>query len=232
MVPIYGLQKTTLLDYSPHLASTIFFGQCNLRCPYCQNYELITPDSTLATISPEEIFSHLRKRKHLLEGVCISGGEPTRYKGLPEFIRKIKELGYLVKLDTNGTNPSMLAELMDKHLIDYVAMDIKNSREQYGKTVGLPGMPLSAIEDSVSLLTNSDLSYEFRTTLVKEFHTEDDLLAIGEWLQGDSSYYLQNFRDSDTVHEKQLHSFTHEELLRFLQILLPYLPNTKIRGNF
>lgn len=232
MVPIYGLQKTTLLDYSPYLASTIFFGHCNLRCPYCQNYELITPDSKLAAISSEEIFSHLRKRKHLLEGVCITGGEPTLYKGLPEFIRKIKELGYLIKLDTNGTNPSMLGELMDKHLIDYVAMDIKNSREGYGKTVGLPDMTLSAIEDSVSLLTKGDFPYEFRTTLVKEFHTKDDLLAIGKWLQGDSSYYLQNFRDSDTVHTRGLHSFTHEELLEFLRILLPYLPNAKIRGEF
>lgn len=231
MVPIYGLLKTTLLDYNGHLASTIFLGHCNLRCPFCQNSTLLGPDIAESLIKEEEVFSHLKKRKHILEGVCITGGEPTLYKGLPEFIKSIKSLGYLVKLDTNGTNPKMLQSLIEKKQIDYIAMDIKNSKQHYKQTAGISEIDLGAIEESVSLLKNNPIPYEFRTTVVKEYHSLEDIRQIGEWLSGPSLYYIQNFKDSEHVLKKELHPFTKEELQEIKSILLPFLPKAQIRGD-
>lgn len=232
MVPIYGLLKTTLLDYSGHLASTIFLGHCNFNCPFCHNATLIGKTISDPLISEEEVFSHLRKRKAVLEGVCITGGEPTLYKGLPEFIDTIKSMGYLIKLDTNGTNPDMLRDLIKTKQIDYVAMDIKNCKEEYERTSGCKGLILSLVEQSVDLLKSGTIPYEFRTTVVKELHSLDDMRKIGQWLAGPSSYYLQNFKDSDHVMKPGLHPFSNEELEEMKEVVLPYLPNTRIRGDF
>lgn len=232
MIPVYGLVKTSLLDYSGHLASTIFLGHCNFNCPFCQNSTLIGTQIQDPPISEEVILSHLKKRKNILEGVCITGGEPTLYKGLPKFIESIKSMGYLVKLDTNGTNPAMLSSLIQDHLIDYVAMDIKNCKERYEESSGCNTPALSSLEQSVQLLKKGTLPYEFRTTVVKELHCLEDLKRIGEWLMGPSTYYLQNFKDSKHVVRKGLHPFSQEELAQMKSVLLPYLPNTHIRGEF
>lgn len=229
--PIYGLQKTTLLDYPGYVASTIFLGSCNFCCPYCHNSSLITPSSTEAPIAKEQLFHHLRKRRNILEGVCITGGEPTLYSRLPEFIEQIKQLGYLVKLDTNGTNPSMLQFLLRNQLIDYVAMDIKGSKDHYGLAAGRPNLTLSSIETSVELLKENHIPYEFRTTLVEELHSPEDMKQISEWLKGPSSYYLQNFKPSDGVPNKTFHPLSKKRLQEFLSIVKCNLPNAQIRGD-
>ena len=230
MIPIYGLQKTTLLDYPGHVASTIFLGRCNYRCPYCQNSSLLDPRDLEPAFTEEAIFTHLHKRKGILEGVCITGGEPTLTKELRQFIENIKEMDYLVKLDTNGSNPAMLAELMQNGLLDMVAMDIKNSLAHYGTTIGIPSYNTKDVEESVELLKAGSIPYEFRTTLVKELHSKEDLLSISQWLQGDSPYYLQNYRDSDEVLTQGLHGFNNDELTELLDIVHPLLPNTSVRG--
>lgn len=230
MIPIYGLQKTTLLDYPGHVSSTIFLGKCNYRCIYCQNSSLLDPRDISPAFTEEDIYTHLRKRKGILEGVCITGGEPTLTKELKSFIQNIKAMDYLVKLDTNGTNPDLLGELLKENLLDMVSMDIKNSLPHYGITIGKPNYNTKAVEESVRLLKNSSIPYEFRTTLVKELHTKEDLLSISQWLQGPDSYFLQNYRDSEEVLTKGLHGFSSEELKELLSIVLPLLPNAALRG--
>ncbi len=230
MIPIYGLQKTTLLDFPGHVASTIFLGKCNFRCPYCQNSSLLDPRDLPPSFTEEDVYRHLHKRKGILEGVCITGGEPTLTKDLPRFIKNIKDIGYLVKLDTNGTNPSMLQALLEENLLDMVAMDIKNCPDRYGTTIGIPQYNTRAVEESVALLKNSNIQYEFRTTLVKELHRKEDLLAISQWLQGPSAYFLQNYRDSEEVLTDGLHSFGVPELKELLAIVQPLLPNASLRG--
>lgn len=230
MIPIYGLQKTTLLDFPGHVASTIFLGKCNLRCPYCQNSSLLDPRDIPPSFTEEEVYQHLHKRKSILEGVCITGGEPTLTKDLPLFIKKIKDLGYLVKLDTNGTNPSMLQSLLEENLLDMVAMDIKNCPHHYGATIGIPQYNTKAVEESVALLKKCNIPYEFRTTLVKELHSKEDLLAISQWLQGPSPYYLQNYRHSEDVLSPGLHGFGVDELNSLLTVVKPLLPNASLRG--
>lgn len=231
MIPIYGLQKTTLLDYKGYLASTIFLGHCNYRCPFCQNSLLIGEKITEPVLLESDILTHLKKRKGILEGICITGGEPTLYNKLPEFIEKIKSLGYLVKLDTNGTNPDMVKSLVENGLIDYVAMDIKNARNDYSISCGIKDPFLDQIDKTISFLMDGKVPYEFRTTLVKEEHTMIRIKHIGEWLHGSSTYILQNFKDSDQVKTKGLHGFTDEELQDIKQMLLSDLPNTHIRGE-
>lgn len=230
MVPIYGLQKTTLLDYPGHVASTIFLGRCNFRCPYCQNSSLLDPKETTPFYTEEDLFDHLLRRKGILEGVCITGGEPTLTKDLKPFIQTIKDMGYLVKLDTNGSHPSMLKELIEEGLLDMVAMDIKNSLSRYGMTIGVPSFNKSLIEESVVLLKEGRIPYEFRTTLVKEFHGKEELLSISKWLRGESLYYLQNYQDGQEVLCEGLHGFSPEELKELLSIVQPLLPNASIRG--
>ncbi len=230
MIPIYGLQKTTLLDFPGHVASTIFLGKCNYRCPYCQNSSLLDPRDMTPAFTEEDVYQHLHKRKCILEGVCITGGEPTLTKELKSFIKNIKNMGYKVKLDTNGTNPSLLKELLQENLLDMVAMDIKNSLSRYGLTVGIPEYNAKPVEESVELLKESRICYEFRTTLVKELHRKEDLLSISEWLQGPSPYFLQNYKDSDEVLTKGLHGFSTEELSNLLSVIRPLLPNSSLRG--
>ncbi len=165
----------------------------------------------------------------MLDGVCITGGEPTLQPDLEEFIKKVKEFGFLVKLDTNGYKPDLLERLIDSGLLDYVAMDIKNSGESYGKTVGCKDFDITPILDSVEILKNGKVPFEFRTTLVKELHTESDILKIAEWLKGDSKYFLQNFKDSGDIIEEGFTAFSEEELKKLKIILQGMVPNTKIR---
>lgn len=195
---IAGLTKTTLLDYPGHVAATIFTGGCNFRCPFCHNAGLVLTPSSAEMYSEEDVFSFLKKRRNVLQGVCITGGEPTLCADLPEFIRKVKKLGYAVKLDTNGYKPEVLRALLQAELLDYVAMDIKNCLSKYGATAGVE-VELKKVEQSVELLKNSGIDYEFRTTVVKEFHTPEDLREIGKWLKGCSKYFLQQFRESDNL---------------------------------
>ncbi len=227
---VRGFNKTTLLDYPKHIAATIFVSGCNYRCPFCHNASLVMNPENQPTIPNEEIFNTLRKRKNILEGVCITGGEPTLYKDLPDFIRKIKDLGFKVKLDTNGNNPSMLHYLITENLLDYVAMDIKNSLDKYGTTVGILNFKTDKIEESATLLMSNLIPYEFRTTVVKEFHEANDFIQISSWLKGCKSYYLQNFIDSGDTIFPGLTSCTKDELLSYKSLLDPYMESVELRG--
>ncbi len=227
---IHGFQKLTLLDYPGHLAATIFLGGCNLRCPFCQNASLVLNPSLQSSIPSDEVLSALKKRRNVLEGVCISGGEPTLYPELPDFIKAVKCLGYKVKLDTNGTNPAMMKLLVNEKLVDYIAMDIKNSKEKYSTTCGLKSMDLKPIEESVSFLMTDRVNYEFRTTIVKELHTKEDILSIGEWIKGAKAYYLQSYLDSGDILSPGLSSHSKETLLNYIKLLTPYVMFTALRG--
>ena len=227
---ILGLQKTTLLDFPGKVASTIFTGGCNFRCSYCHNRDLVFPPADVLSYSEEEIFEHLTAKKKVLDGVCITGGEPTLHRDLPEFIGKIKDLGLLVKLDSNGTNPEMLRLLIDQGLVDYIAMDIKHTKEKYNSIAAMPNFRLDLIEESVELLKNSAIDYEFRTTIMKECHQAQDMEDIGKWLQGAKAYYLQSYKESEQVINPIFSPHSKEDLEKFVEILKTYIPNTSIRG--
>lgn len=225
---ISGLQKLTLLDFPQKVACTVFLGGCNLRCPFCQNGEIL--DGRTAGMTEDDFFAFLKKRQKILDGVCVSGGEPLLHEGIFSFIEKIRALGYAVKLDTNGTFPVRLKRLVQEKLIDYVAMDIKNSPKKYARTAGT-AVDLENIRESAAFLMESGIDYEFRTTVVAKYHRAEDFIAIGEWLRGAKKYFLQNFVDSEFVLEKGLTAYSDEDLQAFKQLLLPYIPTTKIRGE-
>lgn len=225
---INGIQKLTLLDYPGKCACTVFLAGCNLRCPFCHNASLVLGGAPTA-MEDGEFFAFLKKRKGLLDGVCVTGGEPTLRPDLPDFIRRIKEMGYLVKLDTNGSNPEMLGRLLRENLLDYVAMDIKNCPDRYTETCGGADI-LPQVERSLSLLRNSPVEYELRTTLCRPFHDENALEAMGKWLSGTQNYYLQNFVDSGDLIGTGVSGFTKEEMEALRQRVLPYIPTTRIRG--
>ena len=227
---IHGIQKLTLLDYPGHTACTVFTGRCNFRCPFCHNASLVLHPSEQPTVEPEELFTLLRRRKGLLDGVCITGGEPTLQKDLPQLCEEIKALGFLVKLDTNGTHPELLASLMERGLVDMVAMDIKSSREHYARLCGVPGFDTAPIEESAAMLMQGNVSYEFRTTLVRELHEKEDMDAIGAWLKGAEAYFLQGFKDSGDLISSGLSAFDAEEMESYSNILRRYIPNTHTRG--
>lgn len=227
---INGFNKLTLLDYPGHLAATIFLGGCNMRCPFCHNASLVTKLSSQPVIPTEEVLTTLAKRKGILEGVCITGGEPTLYQDLPDFIKEIKTMGFLVKLDTNGSNPTMLKALVQNGFLDYVAMDIKNSREKYHLTAGVSNISLDLIEESIQFLLTSPLDYEFRTTIVKELHTKEDVVSIGKWLKGAKAYHLQSYKDSDDVITPGFHSYPKEILSEYINFLTPYVSHISLRG--
>lgn len=194
---IHGFNKTTLLDYPEHIAATVFTGGCNFRCPFCHNGELVLDPGSQPSVPEEEVLSYLKKRRGILQGVCITGGEPTLQRDLKGFLKKIRELDYAIKLDTNGYMPAVLWNLLQDRLIDYVAMDIKASRENYARAAGLPNMDLSRIEESIGILKSSGIPYEFRTTVVKGVHTIEEFEEIGKWIEGCPAYYLQNYRRSE-----------------------------------
>ena len=221
--------KLTLLDYPGKAACTIFTSGCNFRCPFCHNASLVVGELD-AKIEERELFVFLKKRQGLLDGVCVSGGEPLLQEDIEELIGKIKDLGYLVKLDTNGSLPKKLQSLIDKQLIDYVAMDIKNSKEHYFATSGTDKVPLEYIEESANILMNNKLPYEFRTTVVKELHTAEDFLAISKWLSPASPYFLQAFVDSGDVIGENYHAHSKEDMEHFLGIVRKNLPLAALRG--
>ena len=224
---IAGVQKVTLLDYPGKVACEIFTQGCNFECPFCQNSSLI-PITNTGEFSEEEIFEYLNLRKNILDGVVITGGEPTVQKDLKGFIKKIKDLGLLVKLDTNGGNPKVLQELIDEELVDYVAMDIKNIFNKYNITAGKK-INLDNIKKSIEILKASKIDYEFRTTIIKEMHSLDDIISICK-LVGNAKYYLQNFEDSENVIDHSLHGFSREELLFIDKYLKDVFPNVEIRA--
>ena len=223
-----GIQKMTLLDFPGRCACTVFFSGCNLRCPFCHNASLVLTNPE-PVMDEEAFFAFLKKRRGLLDGVCITGGEPTLRKDLPEFIRRIKEMGYLVKLDTNGSNPRMLKGLLEENLLDYVAMDIKNCPDRYAATCGGVDI-LSQVEECLNLLRKSTVEWELRTTCVKPFHDTAALEAIGKWLCGTKNYHLQAFVDSGDLVGTGVSGFTKEEMEALRQAVLPYIPTTRIRG--
>ncbi len=225
---ITGLNKLTLLDYPGKMACTVFLAGCNARCPFCHNASLVLNPSSQPEISEEEFMAFLDKRKGMLEGVCVTGGEPTLRAELPEFLAKIKAKGYLVKLDTNGTNPDVLEKLLPS--LDYVAMDIKNSKEHYAETLGVGKFDINKIERSVELLMKKAENYEFRTTVVPELQELSDFEKIGEWLKGAKALYLQPFKDSGDIIGRGFSTPTEEFLKKAEQILSKYVKHVSIRG--
>lgn len=227
---ICGLQKTTLLDYPGHVAATVFLGGCNFRCPFCHNSELLGNDAK-ELLGLDNLLHFLKKRASVLEGVCVTGGEPTLFPDeLESLIRKLRSFGYLIKLDTNGFRPEVLKRLCREKLLDYVAMDIKSSPERYPVVAGVPGLSTDGIAESVFFLMSGDIPYEFRTTVVRELHTADDFANIGAWLKGCSAYYLQNYVESENVLQPGFTSCNKQELLSFLDILKPFIDHVELRG--
>lgn len=227
---IYGLTKTTLLDYPGHVASVVFTGRCNFLCPFCHNTDLVLNPDSFPLIDEEEVLSHLKKRKNVLSGICVTGGEPTLQIDLRAFLEKVRELEYLIKLDTNGYNPDIIEELLSAGLIDYIAMDIKSGWDKYPLVSGVREIDMSRIEQSISLISSICPDYEFRTTAVKGIHTMDDFVDIAHRIPGDCHYYIQNFKENDCIPDKSLTSFTKEELDLFADAIRPLVSQVSIRG--
>ena len=227
---IYGLQKLSLLDYPGKTACTVFTGGCNFRCPYCHNASLVVGLNEIEPIDYDEFFTFLNKRRKILDGVCITGGEPLLQPDIQDFIREIKRLGYSIKLDTNGTFPDKLKQLIDEKLIDYVAMDIKNSPEKYALTAGVSKLEFPKISSSVELLIANDIDYEFRTTVVRELHSRDDFVSIGNWIKGAKRYYLQSFIDSGDILSGTFSSYNKNELEDIKVLMQTFVKETQIRG--
>lgn len=225
-----GLQKMTLLDYPGKIAATVFTGGCNFRCPYCHNASLVLSPGGAGTIPEEEFFGFLEARRGLLDGVCVTGGEPLVHRDIAGFLARIKALGFLVKLDTNGSFPDALRELVRDGLADYVAMDIKNSPAKYAETAGTGEDILPRVRESVSFLLSGPVDYELRTTVVKEFHTKEDFAAIGAWIRGARRYFLQNFVDSGSLIRPGLSGVGKDELAAFADAVRPCVPTVQIRG--
>ena len=232
---ISGLQKLTLLDFPNRVACTVFLGGCNLRCPFCHNSQLLGGDAE-ELMNSGALLDFLRKRQGVLDGVCITGGEPTLHADLPELLRSIRALGYAIKLDTNGTNPSMLRRLIDEGLVDYVAMDVKNGPDHYAETVGIEGFSLAAIEESIRILLEGKTDYELRTTVVLPLHSEDSIAAMSAWLTalGDGKkvkrLYLQPFVDRDTVPVAGLCAPEADTLSAFVGLLQSCADYVTLRG--
>ena len=227
---ISGMQKLTLLDYPGITACLIFTQGCNFRCPFCHNSDLLEDDIKTEIVEEEEVFKYLKKRQGVLDGVCISGGEPLLQPDIESFITKVKDMGFKVKLDTNGSSPSRLKRLLDKGLLDYVAMDIKNDFLDYDKTSGIQMINIENIKRSISILEESGVEHEFRTTIVKELHNLLGLEEICKYLGPNSKYYIQNYKDCDTVLKKGLSGFNTEELVSIQNKLKLTNPNVVVRG--
>ena len=227
---IQGLQKLTLLDYPEHTACTVFTAGCNFRCPFCHNASLVVDIPKEAQISEEEFFAFLQKRIGIIDGVCVSGGEPLLQPDIEQFIRKIKDMGFAVKLDTNGSFPDKLIHLVEQGLVDYVAMDIKNSPDTCVFTAGTETLDIVSVKKSVAYLKEGHVPYEFRTTVVKHYHSKESFEEIGKWLEGTEKYFLQNFVDSGDLIGKNTRGCSEEEMKEFLMTVKKYIPSANLRG--
>lgn len=226
---LHGIQKMTLLDFPGVVSCTIFLGGCDFRCPFCHNFELV--DGTAQPVMDEDEFiEFLKSRKALLDGVAITGGEPLLHNDIIPLIKRIREVGYKVKLDTNGYHPELLKEILDSHLVDYVAMDIKNSEEKYGITCGIGRLDFDKMKESISLLMNGDTEYEFRTTVINEFHNEEDFEKMGKMIGGAKRYFLQRFTDRDSVPYGNLTAPSFDQMKKYAEIARKFVENTQLRG--
>lgn len=227
---IHGLQKLTLLDYPGKVACTVFTGGCNFRCPFCHNATLVLRPAEAENIEQDEFFSFLKKRRSVLDGVCVTGGEPLLQEGMPDFLARIKEEGFSVKLDTNGSFPEKLKALAEAGLIDYVAMDIKNSKGRYAETIGCPNYDLSKVEESVRFLLSGTVPYEFRTTVTREFHDRESLLDAAKWISGCKRYFLQCFTDSGDLLANSVTGYTRTEMEALADAVRTVIPSAELRG--
>ena len=223
-----GWEKLSLVDFDHRLTTTLFMAGCPFRCPFCHNSDLVLRPGEAPTIPWDEILAYLQKRRKMLDAVCVTGGEPTLMPDLKDKLRDIKKLGYLVKLDSNGWNPFVLEELIQERLVDYVAMDIKNSPNRYERTAGVP-VNLDTISHSIRLLMESGIDYEFRTTIIEEFHDEQSMAEIGPWIAGAKRYFLQRYIDNEHCIEHGLHMVQKEKAEGFLKVLEPFVPSAKLR---
>lgn len=223
-----GLQKLTLLDYPGKLACTIFTSGCNYRCPFCHNAALVTHPGE--SVSVDSVLEFLRKRRGVLQGVCVTGGEPLLQRDIWDLLRQIRELGYEIKLDTNGSFPALLRQAVEAGLVDYVAMDVKNCAEAYGETVGLAGFDPADVAESIRYLLSGAVDYEFRTTVVREFHDADRLTALAQWISGARRYYLQAFQDSGDLICPGLHGYDAAEMEALRDAVAKVLPCVELRG--
>ena len=231
MISIKGFQKTSLIDFAPYTASTIFLAGCNFRCPFCHNPDLVLNFKDLKDIPEQEIIDYISKKKKWIDGVCITGGEPTIYSNLPDFISKFKSLGIKVKLDTNGSNPEMIEELLSKGLVDFIAMDIKSDIPNYEKLCNVPVI-IQNIQRSVELIKNSDIDYEFRTTAVPNLVGKKEILSIGSWLKGSKKFAIQNFRASKPMIDnnlKDIHSYSKQELNEMKDLVKEFFEEVEVR---
>ncbi len=228
---ISGLQKLTLLDYPGKVACTVFTGGCNFRCPFCHNAPLVLPERLAQDTTEQEVLDCLRKRRGVLDGVAVTGGEPLLHKDIGAFLEKVKELGFMIKLDTNGSFPDRLIELAEAGLVDRVAMDVKNAPALYAHTVGLDRLDMAAIEKSRDFLLGGKIDYEFRTTVVKGLHTRESIEQAAQWIAGAKEYYLQQFKDSgDVLHIEGLSAFDEEEMRALREAAAKYVPSVELRG--
>ncbi len=227
---LFGLEKLSLVDFDGKVAATVFTGTCNFRCGFCHNAPLVVGVNALPTLSEEEVFSYLKKREGIIEGVCVTGGEPTLQKDLPAFCEKLKNLGVAVKVDTNGTNPQTVKSLVDNGLVDYFAVDVKNDKANYAKIIGFNEYDTTKVEKTVEYLLSGVIPYEFRTTLIKEYHTAQNIKAIAEWIKGAEKYFLQKFKLTENCLTQNLNGVDETIAKSFIDILLPYIPTAKLRG--
>jgi len=232
MIKIGGLQKTTFIDFPGRIAATVFLMDCNFKCPWCYSSELVLPEKIKSQpeISEKDFFKFLRSRRELLEGVVICGGEPTVNKDLPDFIKKIRKMGFSIKLDTNGSNPQMLKNLIDEKLIDYVAMDIKGPKEKYSDFTGKKA-DIKKIQKSIDILKGGKVDYEFRSTIVPSLHTKEDIINMAKWIKGAKRYYLQNFRPEKTIDYsfEKVKPYSREFLLEIQKIISPFFETCQLR---
>jgi pyruvate formate lyase activating enzyme len=227
---ILGLEKMSLVDFDGLVAATVFTGGCNFRCDFCHNSPLVLSHDKLPALDEDEVLSYLKKRRVVLDGVCVSGGEPTLQKDLPEFLIKLKNIGYKVKLDTNGTAPELIKNLYADKLVDYFAMDIKNDRENYAKIIGFNSYDTANVEKSVEFLLSLNGCYEFRTTIIDEFHDEQNITNIGKWIEGADKYFLQKFKSNENCINSSLSPVPDDKAKKFLLILKNYLSSVNLRG--
>lgn len=229
---VTGIQKLTLLDYPGVVACTVFTAGCNFRCPFCHNAMLVLPEQIDdECLTDDEVFGFLKKRRGVLDGVAVTGGEPLLHADMPEFLARVKALGYKIKLDTNGSNPELLSEIVKNKLVDRVAMDIKNAPEEYARTIGLKSFDIAPVERSKEMLLRGDIDYEFRTTVVKGIHTKESLIGAAKWIEGAKEYYLQQFKDSgNLILPDGLSAYDEKQMHALADAVRDYVPTVEVRG--